>query len=552
MKITDLTVEVRDASLNRLGQLLPEDLIGFEAVLRFNDVGTWKISLPVGHAMANELRMPGAGLIVTTDQGTLLSGPTTSVVTVQSTTDLTGTLEISGLDDSLLLNERLAYPTPTTDDVTQQIDGYDVRTGAAEDVLKAYVGANIGPSAPSSRKVSNLVVQPSLSRGSTVTGQGRFQSLQELLAGLASLSNLGFTIEQVGSNLEFQVFEPVDRSSDIRLDIYNGLLTKTEYAYSRPRATHTIVAGGGDGADRLLVLHTNPGSIEAAAEWNRRIEVFTDKRGTNDVTALAQAGEELLLAEGKTIVSSSVSPSDDQTMRFGVDWNLGDKVAVVIDDIESSAVVTEVGIVVGADGVRVGATIGSTTGIDVESKLIANQQSQADRISNLERNEPALVATTVKQLVNNRTGATLTKGQAVYISGAQGNRVTVALAKADAESTSSKTFAIVEADIPNNQSGYVITEGSLLGLNTNAFAEGAALWLSPTVAGGWGTTKPSAPNHLVLVGFVERSQAVNGAVFVKIQNGFELEELHNVKITAPTDGQFLKYQASTGLWINSN
>ena len=45
--------------------------------------------------------------------------------------------------------------------------------------------------------------------------------------------------------------------------------------------------------------------------------------------------------------------------------------------------------------------------------------------------------------------------------------------------------------------------------------------------------------------------ATQGSVFVKVVNGFELDELHNVKITNPQDGQVLKYQASTQLWINA-
>jgi hypothetical protein len=65
-------------------------------------------------------------------------------------------------------------------------------------------------------------------------------------------------------------------------------------------------------------------------------------------------------------------------------------------------------------------------------------------------------------------------------------------------------------------------------------------------------SKPVAPAHLVYLGVVTRSNTNTGEIFVHIQNGFEMEELHNVKITNPQDGQVLKYQSSTGLWINSN
>jgi hypothetical protein len=48
-------------------------------------------------------------------------------------------------------------------------------------------------------------------------------------------------------------------------------------------------------------------------------------------------------------------------------------------------VVTEVGIQIAADGVRVGATVGTPVGIEFESKVLSKQQNHEDRISNLER-----------------------------------------------------------------------------------------------------------------------------------------------------------------------
>ena len=387
MKVTDLVVEVRDRNLTRLGQLLPSDLVGMKAVLRFNEIGSWEVTLPVGHRMAEALTTPGAGLIITTSQGTLLSGPTLAVTTNQETKNPEGTYTITGVDDSVLLKERLAYPKPDSSDVTMQTQEYDVRTGPAEDVLKAYVDANIGPSASGARRVAGLTVQASSGLGSSVTGQARFQTLQELLKGLADVSGLGYTIEQVGSALQFQVYQPVDRSGNVRLDLYNGKLTRTEYAYSQPKVTRTIVGGDGDGTARTFLEHTNDTSTAAETAWGRRIEVFTDARSTTDPVKLAASGEEVLSKDGKTQLSVSINPSDDQTMLFGVDWNLGDKVSVVVGGTELVSVVSEVGLVVAQDGVRIGATVGEPTTLDYETQLINRQKQQAQRISQLERSK---------------------------------------------------------------------------------------------------------------------------------------------------------------------
>ena len=117
MRITDLTVEVRDEQLNRVGQLLGADLVGAQFVLRHNNVGSWSVSLPASSPMADLLRSPGYGLIVTGRDDVILSGPTLSAKLVQSQDDLEGVWQIEGADDSLILQERLAYPQPSNDDV---------------------------------------------------------------------------------------------------------------------------------------------------------------------------------------------------------------------------------------------------------------------------------------------------------------------------------------------------------------------------------------------------------------------------------------------------
>lgn len=159
-------------------------------------------------------------------------------------------------------------------------------------------------------------------------------------------------------------------------------------------------------------------------------------------------------------------------------------------------------------------------------------------------------AATVQATVRNETGATLTKGTVVYISGGSGNKPLVSKASASTEASSSKTFAILAADIPTNSNGQAVTIGLLKGLNTSAFTAGANLWLS-TVAGEIVSPNPPAsPAHSVFLGNVVRVHATQGEIEVRIQNGLELGELHDVLLTSPTEGQVLKYDATSGLWKN--
>lgn len=153
--------------------------------------------------------------------------------------------------------------------------------------------------------------------------------------------------------------------------------------------------------------------------------------------------------------------------------------------------------------------------------------------------------------VTNTAGVTMTDGQAVYITGSTGNHLNVTLAQANAEATSSKTLAVVTETIANNNTGFATSSGLVRGLNTSALTEGAAIWLSPTVPGGLTSTKPVAPNHAVLIGWCVRQHASVGVIYVHIANGYELEELHNVLITAAANNQILRYDAATNLWKNA-
>jgi ribosomal protein L35AE/L33A len=158
------------------------------------------------------------------------------------------------------------------------------------------------------------------------------------------------------------------------------------------------------------------------------------------------------------------------------------------------------------------------------------------------------IATEAQRLITevyNETGATLTKGTVVYINGGHGNLPTITKAIATGDATSAQTYGIVQADITDMNNGYVVVIGSLGDLDTQAYANGTQLYLSSTTAGAWTDVKQYAPAHLVYVGIVVRSHPTQGVVEVRIQNGFEMDELHNVSAQSPLNNQGLFYNTST-------
>lgn len=152
-----------------------------------------------------------------------------------------------------------------------------------------------------------------------------------------------------------------------------------------------------------------------------------------------------------------------------------------------------------------------------------------------------------------KAGLAINAGQVVYVTGAAGNNIIIGLAQANSEPTSSKTIGISESTLAHNATGYAITEGLMtVSISAPSAVEGDPIWLSPTTAGGMvfgAANKPSAPNHIVYLGVVTRKTGNTVVeIYVKIQNGAELDELADVSITSPVAGQALMRGAS--LWEN--
>jgi len=148
---------------------------------------------------------------------------------------------------------------------------------------------------------------------------------------------------------------------------------------------------------------------------------------------------------------------------------------------------------------------------------------------------------------------------AVRVSGAQGQRLAVAYARANSDANSADTIGLVCEDIATNQEGFIITVGELSEINTTGslqgetWVDGDVLYLSPTTAGAITNIKPTGlTGHIVVIGYVEYAHSVHGSIYVKIMNGWELDELHNVYINPATlaNNDVLQYVSADQLWEN--
>ncbi len=153
--------------------------------------------------------------------------------------------------------------------------------------------------------------------------------------------------------------------------------------------------------------------------------------------------------------------------------------------------------------------------------------------------------------VHNAEGVQINKGEAVYLFGASGNKASVKLANNVGDATSAKTLGLAAENIPANNNGMVICQGVIEGVSTLGFPDGTSLYLGAS-PGSLTSTKPYAPNHLVYMGTVETGNSnSNGKIYVRVQNGYELNEIHDVDLitVAPVNKDVLTYVTGTNnLW----
>lgn len=192
----------------------------------------------------------------------------------------------------------------------------------------------------------------------------------------------------------------------------------------------------------------------------------------------------------------------------------------------------------------------SSTASVTTAKAVWNATEGAIEVG-LNSSVNALLGVDAHVQVYNQSGSPFTKGQVVRQDGSSGTRLKVVLALGTDDTNSATTIGLVAQSIGNNASGFIITNGLLRGIDTNAFNEGDTLYLSATTPGGLVNTRPTQPNHSVRIGYVIKKAGVaDGIIYVDILNGFELEELHDVLVTTVANRDFLSYDSSTTVWRN--
>lgn len=156
-----------------------------------------------------------------------------------------------------------------------------------------------------------------------------------------------------------------------------------------------------------------------------------------------------------------------------------------------------------------------------------------------------------EQHVYGKATQAISNGQVVMFGGAQGSHILFSLADTSVMGfTEEYIIGVATQDFAINQFGYVTTMGTVRELDTSAWAEGDLLWLDNSTPGALTTTQPAKPGYQILVAAVTRDNASQGTIYVRPTHNPGLDDLKDVTLSTPTNGQVLTYNSTTGLWEN--
>lgn len=258
---------------NRVYQFPIGNPTSLEVTVRFNDVGTLSMVVPLAHERVPALMADGTRLRVLYRGEHLISGPVTADEV--DTDGKSGTYRITVEDDFRVLKDILGWQVPGNPISNQTTAEYRKYTGNAEGIVKVAVTEN----GVTRLGISGLTVAPNLARGTSVPGglSYRMHPLADLMFPAVETAGLGVTVRQdettPNANLVLDVFTPT--TFDKPLSIRGGTLKQVTMTRTRPTASRIVVGGTGEAKERDFRTVTD---TSRETLYGMKAERFADDR----------------------------------------------------------------------------------------------------------------------------------------------------------------------------------------------------------------------------------------------------------------------------------
>jgi hypothetical protein len=337
---------------------------------------------------------PGYGIAVYRTGRQVFSGPVSSRTLTWDPESGAATIRVEAVGDEVVLADRLAMPDPLRAADDQTVNDYWTYTGVASTAMRQLISDQAGATCAASRQVSGLTLGTDPGVGTSRTWQGLFDPVLDLLATMAAASgsDLGVRVASSTGALVATVVAPRNLVGTVIFSADLSNLAGFSFTETAPTVASALVAGQGD-----LHLRTRKAVVSSdtgTTRWARPAWSYVDRRDTNDLTVLTNAGTDALV-KGQASVALAVTLIDSDAATYGTDWDLGDKVTVYVGLPEQTKVaqvndvIREISFTVGADGSeRIQPAIGS---VDARTYLPTPQQraitATAERVTALAKNK---------------------------------------------------------------------------------------------------------------------------------------------------------------------
>ncbi|MFF9269069.1 siphovirus ReqiPepy6 Gp37-like family protein [Streptomyces rochei] len=326
-----ITLLITDRDLSVQG----DPLVGWanlDVTRRFNEPAAGTVTLPAHPEVMAQLQ-PGNRMVVIRDGSIWMAGPMEQPTDYEWSVEGepgVGRVTVNFSDDLASIAGRIVWPEPALTWAGQHGDTWrELTTVSSETIVRTLVNENAGPGARADRRVPHLVLAAAAGVGTATSVRTRFEPVLDPCRLAASAGGgIGFRTRQIGSQIVFDCYAPADRTATARFSTGLGNLRGIAYSQTAPEVTHALVAGRETEGSSIRTFVQVADTAAAATWW--RVERYVDGGADNDTKGELTASGTGEIAEGAAPVTLSTVTVDTPDLRAGVDYDLGDRVAVAL------------------------------------------------------------------------------------------------------------------------------------------------------------------------------------------------------------------------------